>query len=385
MNKKIKCILKMRLFVILTFSFLFFSCQPKKESITNRVDTSTIKYAKGFEIIDNDGYKTLIIKTAYQNSTETFEYTIVNKNSDADLENLKGTKIETPINKIVVTSTTHIPMMELLNEEQTIVGFPFSRYVSSEKTRALIDNGSITEIGNQNDLNTEILLELSPELVVGYAVSSTSKTYNTIEKSGIPVIYNGDWLEESPLGKAAWIKFFGLLYNKEKEADSIFKSIEKNYLEAKALALNSNEKPTVLSGAVMSKDIWNLPAGDSFVATFLKDANTNYLWSETSGKGSLALSFESVFDKAQNAKLWLAPGYFNSKEQMLQSNTLYQKFGAFENDNIFSPTLKKGKTGGVIYYELATTRPDLVLKDIVKIAHPELLKEYELSFFDKMK
>jgi len=375
----------MRLFFILTFSFLLFSCQTNKESTTNKVDTSIIKYAKGFEIIDNDGYKTLIIKAAYQNSTETFKYTIVNKNSDVDLENLKGTKIETPINKIVVTSTTHIPMMELLNEEQSIVGFPFSRYVSSEKTRALIDNGDITEIGNQNDLNTEILLELSPELVVGYAVSSTSKTYNTIEKSGIPVIYNGDWLEESPLGKAEWIKFFGLLYNKEKEADSIFKSIEKNYLEAKELALNSNEKPTVLSGAVMSKDIWNLPGGDSFVATFLKDANTNYLWSETSGKGSLALSFESVFDKAQNAKLWLAPGYFNSKEQMLQSNTLYQKFDAFENDHIFSPTLKKGKTGGVIYYELATTRPDLVLKDIVKIAHPELLKEYELSFFDKMK
>lgn len=375
----------MRLFFILTFSILFIRCQSNKESTINKVDTSIIKYAKGFEIIDNDGYKTLIIKAAYQNSTETFEYTIVNKNSELELENLKGVKIETPINKIVVTSTTHIPMVELLNEEKTIIGFPFSRYVSSEKTRALIDNGSITEIGNQNDLNTEILLDLFPELVVGYAVSSTSKTYNTIEKSGIPVIYNGDWLEETPLGKAEWIKFFGLLYNKEKEADSIFKSIEKNYLEAKALALKSTSKPTVLSGAVMSKDIWNLPAGESFVATFLKDANTNYLWKDTSGKGSLSLSFESVFDKAQNAELWLAPGYFNSKEQMLQSNSLYEKFNAFENDNIYSPTLKKGKTGGVIYYELATTRPDLVLKDIVKIAHPELLKDYPLSFFDKMK
>lgn len=385
MNNKVRCILKMRLFVILFFSVLFFSCKPNKETTTNKTDTSYIKYAKGFEIINNNGIKKLIIKAAYQNSKETFEYFIVNKNSKIDLKNLKGTKIETPINKIVVTSTTHIPMVELLNEEHTIVGFPFSRYVSSEKTRALIDNGSITEIGNQNDLNTEIVLELSPELVVGYAVSSTSETYNTIEKSGIPVIYNGDWLEETPLGKAEWIKFFGLLYNKEKDADSIFKSIEKNYLEAKLVALKSTTKPTVLSGAVMSKDNWNLPAGKSFMATFLKDANTNYLWKETTGKGSLALNFESVFDRAQNAELWLAPGYFSSKEQMLQSNSLYNKFSAFENNNIYSPTLKKGKTGGVIYYEMATTRPDLVLKDIVKIAHPELLKNYKLSYFDKIK
>ena len=275
-------------------------------------------------------------------------------------------------------------MIELLKEETTIVGFPFTQYVSSEKTRALIDNGAIKEIGNKNDINTEILLDLQPELVVGYAVSSANKIYNVIEKAGIPVIYNGDWLEETPLGRAEWIKFFGVLFNKEKQADSIFKIIETNYLEAKQLALKSETKPTVLSGAIMSKDIWNLPAGESFVATFLKDANVNYLWGETEGKGSLSLSFESVFDKGATADFWIAPGYFSSKEQLLNSNELYSKFSAFKNDKIYSPAIKTGKTGGVIYYELASTRPDLVLKDIIKIAHPELLQNYQFTFFEKM-
>mgnify|MGYP000250575976 FL=1 len=135
----------------------------------------------------------------------------------------------------------------------------------------------------------------------------------------------------------------------------------------------------------MSKDIWNLPAGDSFVAQFLKDANLNYLWKDSEGKGSLSLSFESVFDKGANADFWIAPGYFSSKEQLLNSNELYSQFMAFKTDQIYTPSTKKGKTGGIIYYELAPTRPDLVLKDIIKITNPDLLPNYQLTFFEKMK
>jgi iron complex transport system substrate-binding protein len=220
--------------------------------------------------------------------------------------------------------------------------------------------------------------------VVGYSVSSADKSLTTIKKAGIAVIYNGDWLEETPLGRAEWIKFFGVLFDKEKQADSIFKVIEKNYLHAKKSALKSTKKINVLSGAIMSKDIWSLPAGESFVAQFLKDANLNYLWKNTKGKGSLSLSFESVFDKGKDADLWIAPGYFSTKKQLLKSNQLYTQFNAFKSDKIYTPTIKKGKTGGVIYYELAPTRPDLVLKDLIKITNPELLLDYTPTFFSKM-
>ncbi|WP_397446712.1 ABC transporter substrate-binding protein [Polaribacter sp. R77954] len=373
-----------KLVVFSCWFLVFFSCkkeiQKNDSEITHK---SSIKYAKGFDIVDENGVKKLIIKSAYQNSENTFAYIIKKKNKNTIVDN-KYDEINVPIEKIVVTSTTHIPMIELLSAETSIVGFPYSKYVSSEKTRALIDAGNIKEIGKESALNTEILLDLQPELVVGYSVSSADKSLTTIQKSGINVIYNGDWLEESPLGRAEWIKFFGVLFAKEKQADSIFKMIERNYLEAKQIALKATKQPTILSGAIMSKDIWNLPAGNSFVAQFLKDANLNYLWETSKGKGSLSLSFESVFDKGQNADFWIAPGYFASKEQMLNSNRLYEKFEAFQKNKIYTPTTKKGKTGGVLYYELAPTRPDLVLKDIIKISNPELLPIYEFTFFEKM-
>jgi iron complex transport system substrate-binding protein len=381
--------MKKYVLILLSCSFFLFTLSCKKEISKAEKKTSsesTIKYAKGFDIITDNGIKKLIIKAAYQNSNTFFEYEIRAKTSNATkVKNYEKEVIEIPIQKIVVTSTTHIPMVELLNEETSIVGFPFSKYVSSEKTRILIDEGKIREIGKENSLNTEILLDLQPELVVGYSVSSADKSLTTIKKAGINVIYNGDWLEKTPLGRAEWIKFFGVLFDKEKQADSIFKVIERNYLEAKKSALKSTKKITVLSGAIMSKDIWNLPAGESFVAQFLIDANLNYLWKNTKGKGSLSLSFESVFDTGKDADLWIAPGYFSTKKQLLKSNQLYAQFNAFKNNKIYTPTIRKGKTGGVIYYELAPTRPDLVLKDLIKITQPELLPNYTLTFFEKMR
>ena len=366
-------------FLIFFGSFLVFvSCKKEKKNTIEKLrKTSTIKYAKGFEVIDNKGIKKLVINHF---NTKT-EYLIIKKGNYSVTEN----KIEVPVKKMVATSTTHIPMIELLNEEKSLIGFPHTKYISSERTRVLVDEGKITEIGKEASMNTETLLDLKPDLVVGFSMSKTNKTLNLIEQNGIPVILNGDWLEETPLGRAEWIKFFGVLFDKEKQADSIFTVIEKNYLQAKNIAQKATKIPTILSGAIMSKDIWNLPAGDSFVAQYLEDANTNYLWKETTGKGSLSISFESVLDKAQKADYWIAPGYFNTKEQLLNSNKQYANFNAFKNENIFTPNLKKGATGGVIYFELAPTRPDLVLKDIIKITHPELLPNYTFTFFERMK
>lgn len=370
--------------VVLTLLFLsFFSCKNEKEKhLFNTFSSkeSTIKYAKGFDIQYNEDYKKLIIKTPYQNAENTFEYILTNSDSVID----KSRKIiKTPINSIVVTSTTHIPMLELLHVENKLVGYPNTDYISSKKTRELINSGKIMELGNEENINTEVLLNLQPDAVIGFSINSNNKMLENIGKLGIPVIYNGDWLEETPLGRAEWIKFFGILFNKEKEADSIFNAIEKNYFEAKNIALKATNKPTVISGGLF-KDIWNLPAGDSFEAAFLNDANTNYLWKNSNGKGSLSLNIENVFEKGKDADIWLSPSFYTSLKQLENANDIYPKFKAFKNKNIYSFVNNQGEKGGIIYFELAPSRPDLVLKDIIKIAHPELLEGYNFTFYQKL-
>jgi iron complex transport system substrate-binding protein len=362
------------------------SCnQEKKLDIPRDIGTVSLelKYAEGFSISKNKSFTVLEIKNPWPKSEQSFRYALVEKDKAHTISINKedfDAILLIPIERIVVTSTTHIPALEQLGVQESLVGFPGSDYISSKKTRELIDSGDIRELGQNEGINTEVLLDLNPELVVGYGVDGANKTFETIKNSDIPVIYNGDWVEGSALAKAEWLKFFGVLFNKEKEAVSIFDTIESNYIEAKQLAQNAKQKPTVLCGA-MHKDIWYLPNGSSAEAQFLKDANVNYLWSETTGNGSLALGFESVFEKAKHADLWLSPSYYTSMEAIEKASEHYSKFDAFKNSNVYTFSNTTGKTGGVLYYELGTARPDLVLKDIIKICHPELLPEYEPYFF----
>ena len=295
----------------------------------------------------------------------------------------QNTVIQVPIKTIVVTSTTHIPSLEMLGVENTLVGFPNLNYISSEKIRTRIDAGKVKELGNNQSLNIEVAIDLAPSIIVGYGIDNNNSSLDNLDKSGLKVILNGDWNEQSPLGKAEWIKFFGVLYGKEEKARTIFEKIVKDYENTLALAQKAVTYPTVLSGA-MFQDVWYMPQGESWNSVFLKDAKVNYLWKETKGTGSLSLSFETVFEKAQNADFWIQ-GQFSSLEEIEKANKHYIQFKAFKTKNVYSFGNKKGKTGGNLFYELAPNRPDLVLKDILKMVHPELLPNHEMVFIEKLK
>ena len=378
---------KTTIFLLLTV--LFSNCkegQKVENPSLNQDRNLKLVFAKGFSVTNQGNFKVLKIVNPWPDAEKTYKYALVDKDLAPKISLMKDefdAIILTPIQSIVVTSTTHIPALELLGIEDKLVGFPGTDYVSSKNTRTRIDNNQIRELGKNEGINTEVLLELNPDLVVGYGVNGTNKTFNSIQKANIPVIYNGDWTEASPLAKAEWIKFFGALFNKEREADSIFNKIEEDYNSAKQLASKVKKKPTILSGA-MHKDVWYLPNGASPEAQVLKDANTHYLWSETTGSGSLALSFESVLDKAKDADLWLSPSYYTSIEALEKANPHYTKFDAFQNKKVYSFSMTTGDTGGVLYYELGIARPDLVLKDIIKICHPELLSDYTPYFFKQL-
>ncbi len=374
------------LFKILLFILAICGCKNEKTDPdpTTELKELSVTHAKGFKLFKAENYKKIEVSTPWPGSTEVFTYLLIERGTKKP-ENIKyDALVEIPVQKLVVTSTTHIPSLEFLNVENTLVGFPGSQYISSEKTRKNIDSGKVKELGINESINTEILLELQPDLVVGFSIDSQNKTYETIKNSGIPVVYNGDWVEETPLGKAEWIKFFAPFFNKEKEADSIFSGIEKEYTDAKAIAEKATYKPTVLSGA-MYKDIWYLPAGESWVAQFLNDANANYLWKDTKGSGSLSLSFESVFEKAQTADFWIGTSQFASYEELDNTTLHYKEFKAYNDKKLYTFSLTKGETGGLLYYELSPSRPDVVLKDIIHIIHPGLLPDHKLFFFKPLK
>lgn len=371
-----------QLFFLLLISFVFSCNNQKKQNETDKTIAS-IRYAKGFSIQDYRYFKKLTIHTSFKGDTETKDFYLIQKGYRIPDSLGDKTIIFVPIKRIVVTSTTHIPMLEILGVENTLVGFPNTNYISSEKTRRLIEKGKVQELGQEQSINTELLIDLQPELLVGFGVNNSNSAYNNIEKMGLPIIMNSDWLEKTPLGKAEWLRFFGALYQKDSLAEAAFDTIASNYKRIKHKVASISEKPTVLSGSLY-QDIWYLPAGDSFFAQFLEDAQSNYLWKDSQGTGSLSLSFESVLDTGQNAEFWIAPGFYSSRKSMLEASPHYKEFEAYKTGNLFTYALNKGKTGGVLYFELATARPDLVLQDLASILHPLSFPDNKYYFFKKL-
>jgi len=372
--------------LFLLIPIIFFSCKTEKDPVSEpdlEGESLAIDYARGFRIEEFDGYKILTVDNPWPEADHSFDYLLVEDEALVPQNLQYDQRISIPVGKIVVTSTTHIPSLEALQKEKTLIGFPGLHYISSETTRNLIENGEVAEIGRNDAINTEILISLKPDVVIGFAVNSINKTYNIIEKSGIPVLYNGDWTEEHPLGKAEWLKFFGALYNQTEKAAELFEEVEKAYLEAKELAQTAEDVPTVISGS-MFKDQWYVPYGNSWSAIFIEDANADYIYKDTKGSGSISLAFETVLNDAQDADFWISPGQFKTFRQLNESSVHYNQFKAVQNGNVFTYSNTMGETGGVLYYELAPNRPDLVLKDLISIFHPELLPDYKTTFFKSL-
>ncbi|SFR31208.1 iron complex transport system substrate-binding protein [Robiginitalea myxolifaciens] len=369
-----------------------------EKATTTAADTLAPSYATGFTAITNtQGYTELIINEPWPGADRSFRYALVpdSLQTETYLAAIAGLRAEdeslkfdgivgVPITSMVLTSTTHIPALEALGTADALVGFPGLDYISSTQTRERISKGLVTELGANEQLNTELVLQLQPEALIGFAVSEAPKSYELIENSGIPVLYNGDWNEATPLAKAEWIKFFGLLLDRQEEANAHFAAIEEEYLRVRSLARQAAGKPTVLSGALY-RDVWYLPGGKSWAAQFVADAQGQYLWANTPQSGSLSLSLEVILEQGESAEFWIAPSQFTSYSEMLEANPHYDKIKAFQLRQVYGYADSRGPTGGLLYFELGPNRPDLILKDLVFHLHPGLLTDYEPVFFKPLK
>jgi len=363
--------------IIILLSLLIIGCTSSRSKDTT---STSAKYAQGFSIESKATYDVLILKNTVPNSQTVFRYLLIGDGIELPEGDTFDGVIRTPVRRIVVCSTTHIAFLEELDAIDDLVGFPETDYISSADARRRIAEGKIIDVGKSQQLNVERILELNPDLVLSFGVESIDGSLKRFNKRGIPSAFIGEWNEQNPLGRAEWIKVFGALLAKKKEADERFKSIEKKYIETQNSIPNTKTKPTVIAGAIY-QDAWYLPGGNSYLAQLFKDANTNYLWKDDVQTGSLALSIETVLEKGQQADYWFAPGQHTSYSILEEEHVLYSKFKATQTKSIFTYSKSKGSTGGLLFFESGATRPDLVLKDIIHHLYPELYTAYTPTYF----
>jgi iron complex transport system substrate-binding protein len=371
----------MKFLVIFSLLCLLASCAKEAASGT------ASERAEHFSVECFNGYKILSIREAWNGDLEKHKWLLLDSAFDEILlpDSLKKIPaIRTPVKKAIVLSTTAIAFMERLDLLDKIIAIENKNLIYSEKMQNLVDSFSVKQVGSGNTLDLEIILTLQPALVFTFGTGSTLyDDYPRLKTAEISTILTAEWMESHPLARFEWIRFFGVLFGKEREADSIFAETQKKYDSLTQLALNTAKKPLVLTGYPQGSE-WLAGGGSSYFAKFLQDAGAKYIWENSKQTGILTLGIETALQSGMQTEFWMHPSLWTSKAEIMQSEPRISMFPLWKSGKIYQSSKRIGKNGSRDFYESAVANPDLVLSDLISIFHPEILPKHDFVYYKRV-
>lgn len=364
-------------FILTIFSILLNSCNT---SVRNTDDSESAdlqlynsnKYALGFSLNKAPGYNFITVFNPWQNNDTLATYLITKSDSVLQLPSADFV-LNQQSNRIAVLSSTCIGMFKQLGETASISAASDAKMIYDSTLYAKYLSGKLVNLGESHLLNTETVIAYAPDMVMKYIYVNAEAADQKMIAAGIPVVYNMEYMEPHPLGRSEWIKFVAAFVGKEKEADSIFAEIEYEYLHYSTLARKEKPQPTVMDGSSY-KGVWYAAGGKSYPAKLYADAGADYYWKNDSSRGSIPLSIETMIDKQQDAEFWIGPSTGN-KQELLSIDNRYSLFNSFQNNKVFSFGNRVNPNGGYDYFESGVVRPDILLKDLIWVFHPNLLNK----------
>ena len=281
--------------------------------------------------------------------------------------NRNANTVRVPLKRVVVMTNSLAHLMVELGVEDCIAGVCEPEYISDTLIRARLADGTIADCGNSMYPTIEKIMELHPDAIMVSPFEQTG--YGQLEKLGIPLLECADYMETSPLARAEWIRFYGRLFGAQDQADSLFNKVSTDYMNLKETASRTAGKPKVMLDT-RSGSAWYVAGGSSTIGRMIADAGADYVFAYNDNSGSVPLSFETVFEKAQDADVWLLK---NSSSTPLTYSLLesdfksYSSFKPFKEHNIWVCNVNE-----VPYFELSSFHPEILLGDFISIFHPEI-------------
>ena len=374
-------------FLSVLFLLVFCTCRRQlHQKGQNSPDHGINSYAKRFSIISGNGYSRLIITDPWQGAGEVIQKWYLVKSGKRHPPGIKPEEtISVPVRKIVCLSTTHLAMISALKEYNSVKGFSGIDFIYDPIFRKMAQKEMISEVGYEDNLNKELILKISPDLVVAYGIGAESAGYvSKLKELGVKVMFDADYLEEDPLGKSEWIKVIGALYGKEQMADSIFSSVVQRYSETKKTVSTGNgSRPVVLLGLPF-RDTWYVSPGNSYVSRLIADAGGKYIFSNTTSSFAMPMGIEAVYLKALEADYWLNTSTVTTAGEISAMDSRFSGLPAFKKGHVYNNNNRINKDGGNDYWEGGTMNPDIILKDIASIIHPGLFPGWQLYYYRKI-
>ncbi len=368
---------------IVTWVLLLSACGggSKTSSLQAEGDTVRMKYSSLLQIVKHADYTVVTIRNPWDTLKVLHTYLLADREKPLPEHLPEGTVVRTPLQKSVIYSSVHCSLWSELDELKGIGGVCGLEYIKLPQIQEGCRNGSIVNVGNSMNPDIERIIDLRPDAIL-LSPFENSGGYGRVGKLNIPIIECTDYMETSALGRAEWMRLYGLLLGKEAQADSLFAGIEKEYLTLTQQVKSQNlKRPTVIS-EMKNSSAWYIPGGNSTMGRLYQDAGADYVFAYLSNSGSVPLAFETVFDRGGNADIWLIK--YNQPQDKTYSElerdyAPYARFKAFQDRKVYGCN-----TNHVPFYEESPFHPELLLKDLIKIFHPELLPDYDLKYFSNL-
>ena len=365
------------------------SCGRRTMSLEEGGDTIAFRYAQKLQVVRYDGYTVATLLNPWKEGMTLHRYILVDKDAEVPDRLPHGTLVRTPLQHSVVFTTVHCSLLQMLHREQGIAGVADLKYIKLPFVHQGVEQGSIVDVGEGMSPVIEKIIDLQPDALL-LSPFENSGGYGRLEDINIPIIECAEYMESSPLARAEWMRFYGMLYGCEHEADSLFAVVDSSYHALKAMAnagaTTGNDAQGDGRSCVLDKvtgTVWYVPGGRSTIGQMISDAGGRYPWAADDHSGSVSLPFETVLERAGECDVWLFR-YSSSHPvtylELLSEHRGYDQFRAFRQKEVYGCNVELST-----FYEESPFRPDYLLADFLQIIHPSLQQKLPpLRYYQKL-
>lgn len=354
-------------------------------SVAQGSDTVRMEYARHITIVKHDGYTTAELSNPWRKDGVLHRYVLVSRKDSARMASkvsaMDGTVVYTPVGRGVMFSAPHCYLMGEIGAADAVSGVCDLNYINLPYLHKAVSEGRVADCGNGMSPSVERIVSVSPDAL--FVTPFEGVNYGQLANIGVPLVECADYMETSALGRAEWMKFYGMLVGRENEADSLFAVVKRNYADYKDRAMKSALRPRVITERVVG-GVWYCPGGESSMGQLLRDAGVDYVFADDKHSGSLSLSPEKVIEKASTADWWL---FVNSGAGNLDRNSLLTEYSGYKMIKAYCEghILECVPSMSNPYFEQISFRPDFLLADFVSWFHPELHISPSAHYYKLMK
>lgn len=341
------------------------------------------QYASGFVISGAEGWQSTILRSRnpWQGADNVEKQLFISRNGEVPPAGFRGEVLASDPVRIICISSSHVAMLDMLGESGRVVGVSGAGYITNEYVASNRDR--IGDVGYEGNIDYELTVALQPDIVLLYGIDSASGMEGKLRELGIPFVYIGDYLEDSPLGKAEWMVAVGEIVGRREDAAALFAGIPLRYEALKDMAAAAESKAPAVMVNTPYGDSWFMSPAGSYTARMIADAGGDYLYRDNATNRSLPVDMEEAALLVSKADVWINVGSYRTIGELSRALPKFADARCVREGGVWNFDLRANDAGGNDYWESGVVHPDIVLRDMIKIFHPELISE-EFVYYRKL-